>query len=291
MEDKTFVNKFIKLLDRGSHDLDDYYKNNDDEYEEDCNNDYQKSERFNSNAIMIKEELQNEDKKTSGPTTPVQSDIKLDEQPKLPKVASKNIETQTHSDDINNNNISIYQNMADNNKQKQTTIPQNVEVPISNQTQVSNQAQVSNEPEKIPEPEFLTYDHLLINLKLLGRLGKGEKLLNNFGSVDIDNRYLPTFRRWFTSDGRTNTYEMLRKIVDSADYHSELLIKELKDENCTNNADTKHKLDVLTEDVISARTGFRNLIITYWDDESFLSKLDLCVDSLSVRKSKNLNFR
>jgi len=82
---------------------------------------------------------------------------------------------------------------------------------------------------------------------------------------------------------------MLRKIVDSADHHSELLIKELRD--APNSTDTKHKLDVLTSDIISAQTGFRNLIITYRDDEAFLSKLELCADSLSVRKYKNLNFK
>jgi hypothetical protein len=146
---------------------------------------------------------------------------------------------------------------------------------------------VTNESDlekKNQEPEFLTYDHLLVNLKLLGRLGKDEKLLNNFGNLDIDNRYLPTFRRWFTSDSRTNTYDMLKKITNSADYHSELLIEQLKENNDT---DIKHKLDVLTDDIIAARTGFRNLIITYRDDETFLSKLDLCVDALSIRKSKN----
>lgn len=228
------------------------YYDNDEEYYEDFEKNYQKSEKFDSNGIMVKEIS----------ITPY-------------KNAQKNIETLTHSKDKNNNSISIYQKMMENKQDQSNTTTQN--------------PPASNESEQIQE-EFLSYDFLLINLKLLSNLGKDEKLLNNFGSLDIDNRYLPTFRRWFTSDSRANTYEMLKKIINSADYHSELLIKQLMDDK-KNNTDVKHKLDILTSDIIGAQTGFRNLIITYRDDEAFLSKLDLCTDSLSVRRFKNLNFK
>ena len=135
--------------------------------------------------------------------------------------------------------------------------------------------------------DFLSYEDLLTNLKLLSQLKKDQKLLDNSGNLDIDNRNIQALRRFFTSDGRDRTHELLTKIINSSNYHSECLMKSLISQE---NPDVRHRLQVLTADLSASRTGFRNLIITYREDESFLSKLDLRLDDLSVRIYKNLNF-
>lgn len=137
------------------------------------------------------------------------------------------------------------------------------------------------------DTKYFSFEELIINLKLLSQLKKDEKLISDKGNLDIDNRYAQSFRRWITGDGRDTTYDMLKKINKSANFHSENYINLLKEKN---NEDVRHNLEVLTRDLISSRTGFRNLLITYRDDESFLSKLDLCFDTLIVRINKNLSF-
>ena len=310
MANNSLVDKLLKLIAIDQYDFD--HHNDDD--------DYDGSERFDSEVIMTNNESETVFQQTTltfekndnlvnlfdcikipnnfyenqkpikNPTTLVESNYTEQSNNHI-----KNIETKTHSTLINNtDSISINKDMSGNKQQSEQQSDQTKQQSDQQSEQQTNTNQLpttvsdSDLEKKMVEPEFLTYDHLLVNLKLLGRLGKDEKLLNNFGNLDIDNRYLPTFRRWFTSDSRTNTFDMLRKITTSADHHSELLIDKLKE---TRDADVKHKLDVLTSDIIAAQTGFRNLIITYRDDESFLSKLDLCVDALSMRKSKNLNFK
>lgn len=135
--------------------------------------------------------------------------------------------------------------------------------------------------------DVFEFDELIVNLKLLSQLKKDEKLLNNNGSLDIDNRFIQMIRRLYSGDGRDVTFNILKKINMSANFHSEKFINSLK---LKYDRDVEHNLQIMTRDLITAKIGYRNLLITYRDDESFLSKLDLCLDGLIVRINKNLNY-
>lgn len=139
------------------------------------------------------------------------------------------------------------------------------------------------------DEDMFSYEDLLANLKLLSQVKKDFKLsISPSGNLIIDTRYFfPSVQRRFSGDGREKTCDVLKKIIKSSDYHSEYLISNLKDPA---DSDVRHKLQILTEDIIAARSGFRNLIITYRDDDVFLAKLDIYIDAFSVRKNKNVNF-
>lgn len=139
------------------------------------------------------------------------------------------------------------------------------------------------------DEDMFSYEDLLANLKLLSQVKKDFKLsISPSGNLIIDTRYFfPSVQRRFSGDGREKTCDVLKKIIKSSDYHSEYLISNL---NEPEDNDVRHKLQILTEDIIAARSGFRNLIITYRDDDVFLAKLDIYMDAFSVRKNKNVNF-
>jgi hypothetical protein len=133
--------------------------------------------------------------------------------------------------------------------------------------------------------EIYEFDELIINLKILGQLKKYEKFIYSNDNLIIDNRWFKDARRMFWGGGsRDETYEILKKIINSANIYSENFIETLKTEK---NEDIKHNLKILTQELISSRIGFRNLFITYSIDETILSKLDLCYDGLIVRINKN----
>jgi len=133
--------------------------------------------------------------------------------------------------------------------------------------------------------EIYEFDELIINLKILGQLKKYDKFIYNNGNLIIDNRWFKDVQRMFWGGGsRDETYEILKKIINSANIYSENFIDTLKTEK---NEDIKHNLKILTQELISSRIGFRNLFITYSIDETILSKLDLCYDGLIVRINKN----
>ena len=73
----------------------------------------------------------------------------------------------------------------------------------------------------------------------------------------------------------------------SHDHYSENLIAELK---IKDNLDLRHQLHNLSKDLASARIGLRNIVITYRNDETFMAKLDICIDAFVVRTNKNMNF-
>ena len=135
--------------------------------------------------------------------------------------------------------------------------------------------------------EPYSYEELLENLKLLGQVKQESKLLINSGCLEIDNRVGQSVRRWFTSDSRESTHDVLKKIINSAEIYSEQLISVLK---VREDSDTRHKLQNLIKDLAPARVGLRNLIITYRDDERYMAKLDICIDAIAVRIEKNMNF-
>ena len=133
--------------------------------------------------------------------------------------------------------------------------------------------------------DIYEFDELIINLKILGQLKKYDKFIYSNGNLIIDNRWFKDARRMFWGDGsRDETYEILKKIINSANIYSENFIETLK---TNKNDDIKHNLKILTQELISSRIGFRNLFITYSIDETILSKLDLCYDGLIVRINKN----
>lgn len=135
------------------------------------------------------------------------------------------------------------------------------------------------------------YNELIANLKFLASVEKNQKLSVADGNLKTDGMYFGTITRWVWGEGRNSLYTVITKLITSADYYSEKCIKQLrslnpKDENYDN---VKRKLDSLTLDLNSSKKGIRNLIITYQGDDSYLAKLDICLENITVRSFKNMN--
>jgi len=204
----------------------------------------------------------------------------------FPAVASSD------GENIENKNISVDQSEIIKVKQIQNTQMAEATSTVHNTSAKDDSTVASKDvgEDELKGDDIFSYEDLLANLKLLSQVKKESKLATTSGSLDIDTRYslLQPFQRWWSSDGKGPTYEILQKIIRSADFHSEAFILKLRE---AEDKDTKHKLQALTEDLITSRVGLRNLIITYRDCDSFLAKLDICWDAIAVRKEKNVNFR
>lgn len=319
---ESVINKLYSFLSGEIYSEEDQMENTNQELETDNNK--QNNEKCNIDNLKIKKNKKRKPRETMIITNcdPIHDYYCKEDTSPIPYkeriLEPKNIETKSCTINISNNN-NIPREMST--QQKDTKEIKTNFVPSQNPTTQVQPPKTHTEKEKhkpteqphepinekkqIEQPlhelapengetqQFLTYDEVSYNLKLLSRLGKGMKLLENEGSLDIENRWGTTLRRWFTSDSRESTYNLLKKILESVEYHSELLIIELKkpkSEKTQIEEDTKRNLHQLTLDLGASQVGFRNLVITYSDDDSFLSRLDILMDKAYTRKCKNLNW-
>ena len=149
-------------------------------------------------------------------------------------------------------------------------------VPVISPTQITQPTQ------QVPENLFHLME-LLTNLKLLSHVKQNDKLTCDSKNdlIEIDSRYyLQGIRRWICGDTRAETINFIDKLVVSAEYLSENLI-------LSKNVDDKHNLKILTEDLISSKSGLNNLKITYFDDKLFVSRVENYLEKIKLRIDKN----
>jgi hypothetical protein len=142
---------------------------------------------------------------------------------------------------------------------------------------------VKNENKSTNFEDIYNLMDTLTNLKLLSHVKQSDKLACNSTEdvVQIDTRYyLQGIRRWYYGDNREETIKFIDRLILSSENLSETLILGL-------NTDDKHNLKLLTEDLISCKTGLNNLKSTYFDDKLFISKIENYIEKVNMRINKN----
>lgn len=114
---------------------------------------------------------------------------------------------------------------------------------------------------------------LFINLKLLGKIQKNDKIRKSKnGLVSIENGFMCHLKRFVRSDSRKQTVQEITSILKE--------LEELMDTL------TKEDLLILKVELEKVKIGIENLKFTYVSDNSTVSKLEVClvrIDTLLVR--------
>ena len=63
--------------------------------------------------------------------------------------------------------------------------------------------------------EKMTKDQILINLKLISKIKKSDKLFFQNEQLEIDKRYIQSIRRWFNADNRNKTINYITLIIEN----------------------------------------------------------------------------
>lgn len=123
----------------------------------------------------------------------------------------------------------------------------------------------------------MSLDRKFINLKVISKLEKGQKLncKNDLFTIESPGLfYYSSFLRWFRDDSRKSTFNAL----------SELMKECLHDiERNTFGQDNTKKLIV---ELISSLSGLKNLMNTYEADVTFQASMELLIDSINIVKTK-----
>ena len=148
--------------------------------------------------------------------------------------------------------------------------------------EIINKAEEKYNPEKIINNIADNINNFIIlsNLTLLSKVQKYDKLIIkkktekndiNF-EIQIDTSYLPSIKRFFYGNDRDKTIEYLNKLINYG-------IEKYNEEKKKDNKIAMNKIASLLE---SSKLGLSNLKITYNNDQSITSKLDIIIDTIDV---------
>jgi hypothetical protein len=146
-------------------------------------------------------------------------------------------------------------------------------------------------------------DKLLYQLQILENIKIGDKLCCNTEKFIIDNSWIPSFSRWWISENRNITIELIKNIINEVIsitdniFRNEIAIQKNDKEkesrknitNITNNF-FKYSNQELLKKILFACTysirGIKNLQKTYESDQYIESELEIFIEKLSIRISK-----
>jgi hypothetical protein len=148
--------------------------------------------------------------------------------------------------------------------------------------------------DKIDIHSLNTIDEKLVNLKIISKIKKDDKLLCTGELLEIDDTQwmLQGLARWYSKASRRQTIDKINLVINDV---FAFIDKTLKDE-LTHTAGTRSD-NILKEDnseilqkfllyLNNSIEGLENLKITYQGDESIISKLDVLIDKIKMKLDK-----
>ena len=144
----------------------------------------------------------------------------------------------------------------------------------------------------------LNIENIILNMKIIGSIQKGDKLLGN----DIDNEvleiesndFLQPIRRWWFSRNRLETINKIKIIVNKS--------FDITDRTLENERDASYNKDIeyfseenssllqrFLVEMKQSTKGLENLKITYDEDVKIISEIDILIEKLQLRIQKIQN--
>jgi hypothetical protein len=137
------------------------------------------------------------------------------------------------------------------------------------------------------------FENVCLNLKILSKVMSNDKLnitINSDFNISHSTP-LQCLWRFFYNDSRNKTVHHIKLLIWNANEVSQNLMKSQFFHIENNKADHKvaehekviHQLEVLLREMINSIDGINNLKITYSDDISTRSSLELAIDNLQTQ--------
>lgn len=130
------------------------------------------------------------------------------------------------------------------------------------------------------------YNNLLFELKLLSKIKKNDKLVTSGDKLGISSDTLlqPLIRKYY-GDSRISTMKRIDMLCENIFIFIKSSLKEVNDnrgliQNVHNKNNIIEKLKHMWLEMSGSIKGLENLKITYENDASIESQIDVCIDKL-----------
>lgn len=137
--------------------------------------------------------------------------------------------------------------------------------------------------EEIATEKFavLSYMEVQINLRFLGDLKEGEKVMIDQGRfMQVDQRYAQAARRWWTSDSRVRSLRFISHLIESAKKYCGEAVEKIQ--RAESKQDNLEKLINIQSLLRNALTGLGRMITTYGDDKLNLATIETFRSTITV---------
>jgi len=134
-----------------------------------------------------------------------------------------------------------------------------------------------------------TYSDIILDLKILSKLKKDEKLLIYNNKLMIDTSYLKSISRIFNRNSRDNTISYLENLDIKLNKEIENSVLTLNGSMSNTNylkEDPSKILINLNLDLNLCLVGLNNLIHTYTYDEVVKSRLEILINNIGLKTRK-----
>lgn len=199
----------------------------------------------------------------------------------------KIIETEQKDSSMNLVDIDIDDNLNVQNYIKQNNNENDDSTSENNNNVTENndlKKEIENKKEKIYN---LDINNILTNLKIISHIKKGEKIsINNENYVEIDNRYVQCFRRWYDNNSRNTTIEFINIIINELFKSIDKTYNNKNTETQYFNEDNNVILQQFLIGMIDVCKGLNNLKDTYSNDITTTSQLDMIITRIHQRIGK-----
>lgn len=141
----------------------------------------------------------------------------------------------------------------------------------------------------IPHSRRSVLDKVLLNLSILAKIQRGDKLIIRGDFFEIDTRYLQGLQRFIEGNSRSETIDKLNDILDMSFKLTDEILKaehlKSSDEGYFID-DNSSKLQTIKSCMENACKGLENLRETYSHDVTIRTNIELLVNKISTRTTK-----
>ena len=125
----------------------------------------------------------------------------------------------------------------------------------------------------------------ILDLKVLSKIQVSNKLSIKESHINIDDSYFQFINRYLNSNSRESSIKYIEDINLGIDNQIEKILSEDVKEKHLNDTPS-NLLMIISQNLILAIQGLRNLIITYTDDHFNKSKLEIIIDQFQLKITK-----
>jgi hypothetical protein len=128
----------------------------------------------------------------------------------------------------------------------------------------------------------LTYAAVQVNLRILGDLKEGEKIMitDNKIYMQVDDRYMQSIRRHCSADSRIRTLKFIAHVIDSAKNYCNDAVQKI---HCDEQKQINLQMLINIQSLLgNALTGLSRLATTYGNDKLNLAMIDTYKSTITV---------
>ena len=153
----------------------------------------------------------------------------------------------------------------------------------------TNRIEDDEDENNIDDVKFqeLSYEDVQINLRLLGDLKEGEKLMiSGDRYVVVDQRYIQGIRRYLTSDSRIRSLDFISHVIIETKRYCEEAVKNIN-QNDYKQINLEKLINIQTL-LTGALTGLGRMATTYNDDKLSRAKIETIATTVKTFCDRDL---